>query len=423
MTLDRTQAPKFHIPEEVHFPKPIKRTLPNGVPLYFIPTPEIDAVRLEINTDSQKTQGAESKRLLAYFALHLLLDGTKTKSSEELDDFFDTYASEVEFSSTFEHYGISLLTTKKHFKTVFPVFRELLTESIFPEKELAKRKSQKALSISIQRKQNAARASQLFRQELFGPDHPYGEITDENDVAEINQEDLIQFYSNRLWFNPEIFVTGNLTEEELDYIITKMADLPAVVAENESPVFENNDKKRITEGRESSVQCSIRLGCHLVSKSHSDYFGIMVFNVFLGGYFGSRLIKNIREDKGHTYSIYSSVGSLKPADYWVVMADVIKEHKEEVITEIYKEIKKLQEEPLLEDEMETVRNYLAGNLLSTFSSSFDLIGRFKGIHQAGLDFSFYEKQLAFIRTFKAEDVQAIGKKYFNPDSMIEVIVG
>lgn len=423
MSVDRTIAPEFQIPEQITFPSPIKRTLQNGVHLYFIPTPEIGAVKLEINADSNRVTGIVEKKLVSYFTLHLLMEGTKNKSSAELDTFFDTYASEVEVISNFEHNGLGLLTTKKHFATVLPVFRELMTEAIFPEKELAKRKSQKALSISIQREQNGNRASHLFRQELFGESHPFGQISDEQDVEAISKEDLVSFYSEKLWVNPEVFLAGNLTEEEVDMVCSVLGDLPTISFEGENPDFVNQPKPRLEERKENALQSSLRVGCHLISKNHPDYFGLWVFNVFLGGYFGSRLIKNIREEKGHTYGIYSSIGSLKNADYWVVMADVIKEHSETVIGEIYHEVQRLQEESIPEEEVEIVRNYLIGNLLSNFSSSFDLISRYKSIHQAGLDFGFFERQLEYIKIFKPEEIQAIGKKYLKQENMVEVIVG
>jgi zinc protease len=422
MSVDRSKAPEYRIPEHISFPTPNKRTLSNGVPLYFIPTPEIDAIRLELNTDASRS-GNDVKPLVSYFTLHSLMSGTKDKSAAQLDDFFDLYASEVEVSAGFEYNAISLLTTAKHFKRVLPVFRELLTEAVFPEKELDKKKTQKALSISLQREQNGAQASQLFRQQLFGEDHPFGFISREDDVANVDREDLVAYHTNSFWNNTEVFVSGNLKEEELNMIVACFETLPAKSCVNNSSVFENKQRKRVYEERPKSLQSSIRLGCHLIPKSHPDYHGLSIFNTILGGYFGSRLIKNIREEKGLTYGIHSSIGSMKSADYLVIMADVIKANVDEVITEVYKEILKLQIGTTDAEEIETVRNYMIGNLLSHFSSPFELIGKFKSIHHAGLDFGFYEEQLAYIREFDMAKVMQIGSRYYNPENMIEIIVG
>ncbi|WP_255737256.1 M16 family metallopeptidase [Cognataquiflexum nitidum] len=387
----------------------------------FIPTPEIDAVKLEIS--SSINESTKNKLLVPYFALEMVTEGTASKDAAALDDFFDTYASEVETESGFENHGLSILTTKKHFNTVLPVFRELLTEAIFPEKELSKRKKQKALSIHINRDKNSHRASQLFRKVLFGEKHPYGQITEEKDVDIVEREDLIDFYKKDLWTNSEIFLTGNLNDSQLEDVIRLIGNIPVSFFPNPESEFQNQCNQRVTEGKPKSVQSSIRIGCHLISKSHPDYFKLNLMNTILGGYFGSRLIKNIREDKGHTYGIYSSIGGLKHADYWVVMADVIKEHDEAVIEEVYKEIDKLKNEPVSNHELEVVRNYMVGKLLSQFSSGFELIGRYKSIHQAGLDFGFYQQHLAYILNATAEDIMEVSQKYLEREKMVEIIVG
>lgn len=423
MIIDRSIAPPFIIPEEISFTQPIKRTLPNGVHLYFIPTPHLGVVRIEVNAESLKGELGIKKKLTSFFTLHMVLEGIKTKTASELDDFFDFYASEVEIISSFEHQGLALLTTKKHFLQVLPVFRELLTEAIFPEKELLKRKSQKALNLNIQFEKNAVRASHLIRQQLFSSDHPYGMITEEADVEVIERADLIHYYKNYLWVNPEVFVTGDLSEEDLNVIERVLGDLPVKTYDSTPPLFANIPKEILLENRENAIQSSIRLGSHLIHKSHPDYHALAVFNTFFGGYFGSRLIKNIREDKGHTYGIFSSIGGLKNSDYLIIAADVKKEFRMEVIDEINHELQRLQQEKISIDELETVRNYLIGNLLSTFSSPFELINRFKSIHQAGLDLCFYEQRLEFLKNFQAEEIQAAGQKWLKQDQLLTAIVG
>ena len=148
-----------------------------------------------------------------------------------------------------------------------------------------------------------------------------------------------------------------------------------------------------------------------------------MFNTILGGYFGSRLIKNIREDKGHTYGIFSSLAEIGDINYWVIGADVQKSQKELVIAEIYKEIQHLATELVSAEELEVVRNYLIGQMLSRFSSSFDLMDRFRSVHHSGLDFDFYRKKLAFLRTFTALDILEAGRKYFSNPPFIKVVVG
>lgn len=421
--LNRSIAPAFQLPDSIELIQPQKRTLKNGVPLYFIPTPAIEAIKLEIVTESNKQLLPEVDGLVPFFTLNMLLEGTKEMSSFELDSFFDHYASEVDTLSSFEQQGVSLLTTKKHFENVLPVFRSLLSEAVFPEKELEKRKSQKSLTISIQKEQNSARANQLYRKALFGTTHPYGFIAEDRHVASVTAEKLARYYHEKFLINPEIFVIGNLDDREIELIVSAFEDLQVKKAMAPAEQFIIWPEKRLSETKEKAVQSSIRLGQHLIPKSHPDYHALTVFNTILGGYFGSRLIKNIREEKGQTYGIYSSIGSLEKADYWVVMADVQKGFADEVIQEVYKEIEKLKHEPVEAAELEIVRNYMIGHFMSSFSNAFDLINRFRTIHYAGLDYEFYESQLQFFKSFTTEQVMEAGQKYFDTTNIIEVVVG
>jgi zinc protease len=421
--VNRSIPPGFKIPEQVAFTQPIKRTLNNGVPLYFISTPQLDVVKVEVIMPINHQVYSPDQGLVPFFTLNMLLEGTHEHSSDALDDFFDYYATEVEIVSGYEQQGLSLLTTKKHFREVLPMFRSLFTEATFPEKELAKRKSQKKLTIAIQQEQTGARANQLIRKTLFGELHPFGYISDEMHVDAITREDIKSYYRSNFCIAPELFVTGNLTDREMQEIENQFNNLPFQETNGMSPDFSTFRGKRVYEERPKSLQSSIRLGKILIPKSHPDYYALMVFNTTLGGYFGSRLIKNIREEKGYTYGISSYMGSLKSTDYWMILADVKKGTADAAIAEVYKEIRLLTEKPLEREELETVRNYMIGHFLSQFSNPFDLMGRFKKIHLQGLGYEYYENQLEFIKTFDPIDILHIGKTYFQEDSIKEIIVG
>lgn len=159
------------------------------------------------------------------------------------------------------------------------------------------------------------------------------------------------------------------------------------------------------------------------TQKHADYPALAVFNTLLGGYFGSRLVKNIREDKGHTYGIHSTLVELDQYAYWMIAADVKKEHQKEVFEEIDKEIHRLRSELADSEEIEILRNYLVGQLFSKFSSPFDLIEQFKGVYYSGLEFSFYENRFNYLKKFTAADLLNIGEQYFSSEDRVKVRVG
>lgn len=421
--LDRSKAPAFRIPDSIQLLHPDVRTLPNGIPIYCIPTPEIQIIRMEICVSMALDNLLVEKRLIPFFTLEMLTEGTKTKNSEMLADFFDTFAAEVDTSLGFEYMQINLTGTKKHFLKVLPVFRELLTESVFPEEELSKKKRQKSLQLSVNRGKTSYWASQLFKREMFGADHPFGQISVAEDVDTVTREDLIMFYENRLWNKPQIFLTGNVGNEEIEAIGELLGNLPARSITPVESKFVNRPTHRVQEEKKDAVQSTIRVGCHVIPNSHPDHLPFWVMNTLLGGFFGSRLSKNIREDKGHTYGIYSAVGSLHNSDYWMVAADVIKAHSEEVFTEIYREIERIKHEPIPSHELENLRNYMAGKLLSQFNSSFEMIGKYKSAHLSGLDLHYYQRQLEYILNFKENDIRSAAQKHLDPGHFVEILVG
>ncbi|EAZ79099.1 M16 family metallopeptidase [Algoriphagus machipongonensis] len=423
MELDRSKAPEFKVPEDFELSPPQKLTLENGANLFFTYTPNLEVVKIEVIGLGKKASLPLSQHLIPEFALALLQEGISTLNGEELAEYFDFHASEISPIQTFSHEGLSLLTTKAHLNPVLEVFLKLFTEATYPQEALEKRKSQKKLGIKLQKEKSSIRATQLFRQSLFGLDHPYGTIPLEEHVDEVTQDRLFFYYREMLWQEMEIFVSGKLSESELQQLTFKLGKLPNRKATNQTLLPDSKTQLLWEESRENAVQSSIRMGCLSIPKTHPDYIGLSVFNTILGGYFGSRLIKNIREDKGHTYGIFSSLGEIGDINYWVVAADVQKAFYQEVIDEIYLEIDRLIEEPTSDDEIEVVRNYMIGQMLSRFSSSFDLMDRFRSVHQSGLDFNFYFDKLGYLKTFTTEDIQAIGRKYFKEKDFVRIVVG
>ncbi len=423
MTLDRSKAPAFRVPEDFELAPPLQFTLSNGIKLFLIPTSGLAAVKLEVLGKANRANILLEETLLPSFTLQMIQEGTRTKSGEEIANFFDFHASEVNSLLSYSHEGLSLLTTKKHLEIVMPQFLSLFTEAIFPEEYLEKKKAQRKLSIKLEQEKTASKASQLFRTGLFGSQHPFGQEIQEKHVDLITREKLIAYYSNKLWQELEVYVSGDFEESEFLFLQEQLACLPLRIQPEQGNLSPLETGGNILESRPDAVQSSIRIGTWSIEKTHPDFFGVSVFNTILGGYFGSRLIKNIREDKGHTYGISSSLAQIGAYNYWVIGADVQKAFSQEVVREIYHEIDQLTNIPIEADELEVVRNYMIGQMLSGFSSSFDLMDRFQAVHHSGLDFNFFTQKLAYLKTFTAEDILQIGQKHFAKRPLLEIMVG
>jgi predicted Zn-dependent peptidase len=165
------------------------------------------------------------------------------------------------------------------------------------------------------------------------------------------------------------------------------------------------------------------MGRKLFTRSHPDYFKMMVLNEILGGYFGSRLMRNIREEKGLTYGISSNLFTLQKEGYLLIGTDVKREFTSLTIEEVYKEMNILRTEPVGEEELETVKNYMAGSFAGSLSTPFALADHFKAIYFDGLTYDFYEHYIENILNTSAQQLQDLANQYLTDNSMLVVIAG
>ena len=172
----------------------------------------------------------------------------------------------------------------------------------------------------------------------------------------------------------------------------------------------------------NGVQGSIRIGRDFPNRHHPDFQKVMVLNNIFGGYFGSRLMSNIREDKGYTYGIHSYLQDHIQQSAWLVSTEAGKDVCEAAIAEIYKEMKRLQDAPVAEEEMQLVRNYMMGSILGDLDGPFHIIARWKNYILNGLDGNYFYGALNTIRTVSPEELQQLAKKYLNPEEFYELVV-
>jgi predicted Zn-dependent peptidase len=179
--------------------------------------------------------------------------------------------------------------------------------------------------------------------------------------------------------------------------------------------------KRYNMGWRSYI--SIRLGKILFNRSNPDYPAMQVVNTVLGGYFGSRLMRNIREDKGYTYGIGSAISSLQQTGYFIIASEVNSKFSQETIQEIKKEIEILQKTLIPEEELKKVKSYMLGQLIRSVDGPFSLSDTYLNIWLQGLDLSYYKKYIKTVKAISTKDIQYLSKKYLEIDSLIEIIAG
>lgn len=423
MTLDRTQAPDFQVIDKIDMLQAQTQTLANGTLLHLLNVGDQPVLKLELIFINSLQ---EIKTGVSYFALKMLGEGTSHRTSTEIIDFADGYGAFLEFNHGTDRYGITLFCLSKYLGKLLPLLQEILTESTFPEKELQNLKTITAQNIKLNEEKNSYVAGKRFRELIFGVSHPYGKYLSEAHINEIDRAGLQHYFEQYIREYPyEIILSGKVGEEEVDLIRNAFGQqkiTPSIAVSNLPELPSIIETKELTE-KADSLQSSLRIGRILFGKKHPDYLKFVVANEIFGGYFGSRLMKNIREEKGFTYGIYSGKVIMQHGAYWAVSTDVKKENTQQTLDEIAKEALKMQTELVTKDELETVRNYMLGSFAGSMNTAFELAEVFKGIYFHELDYTHYQRFIQTILTITLEEIQEIARKYFNIEEMLEVVVG
>lgn len=419
--LDRTVPPQPHDIGEVSILQAEKKLLDSGLPVYYINTGGQEVVKLELvaNAGSKFDQKSGS----SFFASKMLTEGTSGSSSTDLAQLFDFYGAQIDISPGFDYSSLTVYILRKNLSAILPILKEILVDSSFDKDELEIQKRLKRDSLTVNLEKNQFQASRKIRETIFGENHPYGRSLNLEDIEEISREDVVTFFNHHFFNNPTMVLSGMILPTDLELIEQHLGKLKFKNQTFDITPLRYKAQKEVLLEKEESLQSSIRLGKTALSKSHPDYIKCLVVNEILGGYFGSRLMKNIREDKGFTYGISSNIMNLNDGALQVIGTDVKKEFRQQTIDEIFKEIKLLCTERVPENELETVKNYMQGSFLSSINTPFALADKFKAIHFHGLDYSFYQDYLSTIKTITSQEILETAQTHFRAEDYSVVVVG
>jgi zinc protease len=418
--IDRSIQPAVHPIQEVDFIKPEKVSLGNKIPFYILKAGSQPVIRLEFFFKAGSKY--QRKPLQASYTVSQLTEGTKSFSAREIADRMDYFGAFLHGEVEDEYAVITLHCLSKNFKDVWPVLKEVLTCPVFPENELntALANGKQKLSVNLNKVEFVARRE--FSAALFG-NHPYGKKAELDDYSKLTTQDLKDFYNEFYKAdNCVVMASGNFGND-----IQEILNNEFVLSEGKSVYpdfnFETIAASHKNIPKESSVQCGIRMGKVLFNRVHPDFIGMTVVNTLLGGYFGSRLMANIREDKGYTYGIGSALASYPETGVFLIATEVGAEVCKDALKEIYKEIELLRSEKVSDEELSLVKNYMLGSFLRNSDGPFAMSDRFKTIHFSGLDYSYYEKYIKKVNAITADEILELCNKYLDTKSFTEIVAG
>jgi zinc protease len=418
--IDRKQAPVIKDAVEYNLVlRPYEKyNLRNGADVYAVNAGAEEVLQLE--WVFYAGNWFEKKNLVAASANFMLKNGTSTKNAFQLNEHFEYYGSYLNRNCFNETAVITLHCLSKHLEVLLPVVKELMVDSIFPQEELDVYRQNMKQRLNVNLKKSDFVASRLIDAYLFGEDHPYGKFSSFEAFDDLNRDELVNFYDEYYRKGKFIvFAAGKLPLNLFALLDQYFGDIHCKPVELfDINKHQSEEKKfRITNDPQG-VQGAIRLGAHFPNRHHPDFMKVQVLNNLFGGFFGSRLMSNIREDKGYTYGIYSYIQNHIKETAWIISTEAGRDVCEATVTEVYKEMEALRNKPVEKDELMLVRNYMMGTILGDLDGPFHIINRWKNIILNDLDENYFYKQIEAIKTVTAEELQELSNRYLLPDKVL-----
>ena len=424
LIIDRINQPSRMGIQKMNVPQAKKYTLDNGIDVYAINAGFQELVKVELLFNNINFD--PNKPLLNSATNRMMAEGTTKYSAQQIADMIDYYGSFYETDENSDFCSIILYSLNKYLNDTLPYVSAVLDGPVFPEKELAIFKQNNKQRLIVDNEKVGSIARRKFGELIFGSDHPYGYYIKPENYDTLTAEDLKIFHSEK--YSPSnciIIVSGLITDETIKILNRFLGQRKAtgVKITTVNPTFITSTENKHYIEKEGAIQSAIRIGMPFFNRKHPDYAGAAVMNTVFGGYFGSRLMSNIREEKGYTYGIGSVIVSMKQEGYYFISTEVGADVTNDAITEIYNEVDIMRNELVDEEELEMVKNYMLGTFLKGIDGAFQLAERFKSIYLSELDYSYYERYVEKLRTIGPEEILELSRKYLDPARFLELVVG
>ena len=424
--LDRTIQPAIRNLERFEIQRPECIVMPNGIPVYILDAGSTDVVRIDVVMGGGRWH--QLQPLQALFTNRMLREGSASYTGAAIAEQLDYYGAWLDLSSAPMNTYVSLYSLNKYLPQTLPLLASIVTEPVFPEKELALVVENNIQSFLNNCSKVGFLAHRALVKAVYGALHPCGKIVQEEDYRKITPDVLRAFYNK--YYSSEncvVYISGRVTDAGLQQLEKAMGERtfghefqkPGLPVFNPSPCTD----KRVFVEHTTAMQSAVRMGMLWPDRNHPDFLKLRVLLTLFGGYFGSRLMSNIREDKGYAYNISASILSYPDTGLMVISADTANEYVEDLISEVYREMDCLRQTDVSEQELDMVKNYMLGDFCRSYESAFSLADAWILLHEAGLPQDYYIASLDAIRSITPAEMRRLSEEYFDSTKLKETVVG
>ncbi|MBN2806658.1 MAG: insulinase family protein [Prolixibacteraceae bacterium] len=423
--INRNNPPEVKQNSQLHFIEPEVWKLSNGIPVWGLNAGSQELVKIDLIFEAGTWY--QPMNLVAGLCNAFLNQGTSKYSAQEIAEAFDYRGAYLQLSADQHFASVSVLVLNKYIDEVLEVTASVVQHAIFPDREINAQIGKKKQQFMIENNKVKTLAQKKFSQVLFGMNHPYSNSNQFSDYDRINSEQLTTFYQS--FYHPSncmVLLAGK-------YNGTVVAALEQYFGASAWPVnrkklsFQHHlnpsTERNFFVEKKDGLQSAIRMGMIVPNREHPDFHGLNVLSTVLGGYFGSRLMTNIREDKGYTYGIGSAIYSMPKAAYFTISTEVGNDVTRAALHEIYAELDHLCNDLVPEEELQVVKNYMMGELLRSFDGVFAMSASLRNLIEVGLGYDHYRDLANTITHINAERLRELAQKYLRKESIYEVIAG
>ncbi|GAA4851495.1 pitrilysin family protein [Algivirga pacifica] len=422
--LDRTTPPIAYSVSDFPLAKPVKTVLKNGIELYALDVYPERVLTLQLIFKGGRL--IEKQKGEATFAGKMLVEGTSTMSSSELSEKLEYYGASVTAHSSYDHFTVEVHVMNQYLLEVCQILMDILTESAFPDEDFEHIRNIVLQNKKVNEEKNNVLATRHFQQAIYGKEHPYTYDLSIEEIQAFSKDAAKHYYDVAIKGQPfTVFCAGFVKEEDID-VLNRTVGTLSVSAKSIEPAYpsfvELTASKKVYLEKDNAVQTAVRVGRTTFGIESRERTAFGVTNEILGGYFGSRLMKNLREHKGMTYGVYAGKYNTKQQGFFMVAADVQKSRKEEAFTEIYKELELLVNESVKQEELALVKNYMIGRFVMSINSYTSILTYMKQLYLNGYAFDYYDHYVNRVNQVTVEQVKEIAEKYYR-GPFVEVGVG
>lgn len=416
--LDRATPPPVHTMGPVTLPLPDSDILSNGIRFHSIRGGSQEVVQLSVTWQGGCLEAPHP--MVATLMASLMTEGTSRHTGAEISEMLDFHGAMLKIYASQHVTTLQLTAINSMLPAVMPLVREIICEPSFPQQAFDSFHEIEVNNYLLAHSKVSVLCSEALAPLIKGPSHPESRVPTLTEVKEISLGQVREFYQALVTANGcNAYLGGNFSGEILGSVRNMLDSIPArgVSIQRKIVPYVALPPEKVVVEKPGAVQAAIEIAIPAIPRSHPDYIPLRLSVMALGGYFGSRLMKNIREDKGYTYGIAAYLLGNQEGSYITVMAQCDASNVDAVITEVAGEMERLARDPLPADEMMRLRQHASSSLLETLDTPFAIIDHYKVIDSVALPEGYFDNQVRWVRSITPDIIMSMARRYITPSLM------